>query len=250
MSYCYQPIVRRCRSAQALWLAAALGAAGVVGQALATTSLSLDPRRTYLRTNNDASLPAVPLSLAARGIVPGDRIELARQGDFDNGPGGDTFTTLTAVFSASDVLLPSDQLHRVPDALDAGVDLVSAPTHFGGLPTDIPEDFVISSSAYPSGTVCVIVPTGATHLFFSAPDSLFFDNSDPDGDWGVAITLLNQCAADLDSDGSVAAPDLAVLLGAWGASDTIGAPGDLDCDADVDASDLALLLGAWGPCPG
>ncbi len=56
------------------------------------------------------------------------------------------------------------------------------------------------------------------------------------------------CAADLDGNGTVAAPDLAILLGAWGPVPT-PAPPDFDGDGDVDASDLAVLLGAWGPCP-
>jgi hypothetical protein len=46
---------------------------------------------------------------------------------------------------------------------------------------------------------------------------------------------------DVDGNGSVGAPDLAILLGAW------GQPGitDLDDDGTTGASDLALLLGAW-----
>lgn len=53
------------------------------------------------------------------------------------------------------------------------------------------------------------------------------------------------CPADIDGDGEVGAQDLAVLLGAWGASP---GPADLNGDSAVDASDLALLLGAWGGC--
>lgn len=49
--------------------------------------------------------------------------------------------------------------------------------------------------------------------------------------------------ADLDCDGSVGAPDLAILLGAWGTKDCAA---DLDEDGIVGASDLAILLGAWG----
>jgi hypothetical protein len=53
------------------------------------------------------------------------------------------------------------------------------------------------------------------------------------------------CMGDLDGDGAVAAPDIAVLLGAWGGT---GAA-DLDGDGAVGAPDLAMLLGAWGSCP-
>ena len=54
------------------------------------------------------------------------------------------------------------------------------------------------------------------------------------------------CPADLDLDGSVGAPDLAILLGDW---DARASAADLDADGIVGAPDLAILLGAWGPCP-
>lgn len=54
------------------------------------------------------------------------------------------------------------------------------------------------------------------------------------------------CVGDLDGDGVVGAPDLALLLGDWAAP---GGPADLNGDGSVGAPDLALLLGAWGPCP-
>lgn len=50
---------------------------------------------------------------------------------------------------------------------------------------------------------------------------------------------------DLTGDGSVNAPDLAILLGGW------GLPGiaDFNNDGIVDSTDLATLLGSWGLCP-
>jgi formylglycine-generating enzyme required for sulfatase activity len=62
----------------------------------------------------------------------------------------------------------------------------------------------------------------------------------------AAPTALVQtaCSADLDRDGMVGAPDLAVLLGAWGPSaDSIA---DLDQSGAVDAEDLSALLAFWG----
>ena len=60
-----------------------------------------------------------------------------------------------------------------------------------------------------------------------------------------AIAYLQPtCPADLDGNGAVDAPDLAILLGAWGSS----GPADLDGNGQVDAADLAVLLGSWGPC--
>lgn len=48
--------------------------------------------------------------------------------------------------------------------------------------------------------------------------------------------------ADIDHDGVVGAPDLAILLGAWG-SDDLNA--DLDGNGVVEAMDLAAVLAAW-----
>jgi hypothetical protein len=52
------------------------------------------------------------------------------------------------------------------------------------------------------------------------------------------------CPADLDGDGTVAAADLALLLGNWGGAGI----GDLDGNGAVDAADLAAVLGGWGAC--
>ncbi|MBL9118334.1 MAG: hypothetical protein JNL80_00285 [Phycisphaerae bacterium] len=69
------------------------------------------------------------------------------------------------------------------------------------------------------------------------------------GTAGLTLTVFGgpdcvNCPADLDGNGSVGAPDIALLLGAW------GAPGaaDLDQNGIVSSPDLAILLGAWGPC--
>lgn len=65
------------------------------------------------------------------------------------------------------------------------------------------------------------------------------------GDWGTCATL----PPDLDLDGTVGASDLALLLGQWGATNT---PADLNQNGLVDSADIAILLGDWGaitpPC--
>ena len=53
------------------------------------------------------------------------------------------------------------------------------------------------------------------------------------------------CLGDIDRDGSVDAPDLAILLSNWGAFGTVA---DLDGDATVGASDITVLLSHWGEC--
>jgi len=230
-------------------LVSVFGALVLAGGAVAGVFLQLNPAATYLRTNSDPAPPAVAHELSALGLFPGDRIELRRMGFWDNGPAGDQFNTLIGVFSASATLLPNAQPHRVPDAIAAGVPLVTGGTYFGNLPTDIPEDFRISYPTNPSGIICVIVPAGATHVFFSVLDSLYYDNVDPNADWGVMVSLLDPCAADIDGNGVVDGADLGLLLSNWGTLTQIGGTGDLDCNGVVDGADLGLLLTAWGPCP-
>jgi hypothetical protein len=63
-------------------------------------------------------------------------------------------------------------------------------------------------------------------------------------DRGAYEFVGTPCPTDLNGDAQTNAPDLALLLGAWGGSGL----GDVDGSGVVDASDLAVLLGAWGPC--
>jgi hypothetical protein len=50
---------------------------------------------------------------------------------------------------------------------------------------------------------------------------------------------------DLNGDGQVSAPDLALVLSAWGPA-APGAPADFNRDGAINASDLTILLGEWG----
>jgi hypothetical protein len=78
-------------------------------------------------------------------------------------------------------------------------------------------------------------------------DCMWFDF---DGDLAVTdadlaafedARLRRRC--DLDSDGSIGARDLVILLDAWGSK---GGEADLDADGVVDAGDLKILLAFWG----
>jgi hypothetical protein len=89
-----------------------------------------------------------------------------------------------AVFSSSTTLLGPTLLNRVPGAIDAGQDHTTIPTCPGNLATDIPQDFSVS----PTG-VDVVIPAGATYLFLATRDCFYHDNTDPDGDFGVRLTL-------------------------------------------------------------
>jgi hypothetical protein len=149
------------------------------------TTVAVDPRRTYLRLSSDTSVDSVRIDLVALGIVPGNFIRLERLGAWDcGGPCTDTVTTMSGVFSASDTLLPANQPHRVPGAIEAGANILTGPTFFGSIPNDIPEDFAITDTT-------IQVPIGATHLFVAATDSLYSDNSDPNADFRIRISVVD-----------------------------------------------------------
>ena len=160
----------------------------------AAVHVQLDPKATYLKTNNDpTALNAVAIDLVALGIAAGDLVVFEQTGDYDaNGalPGlTDSSTGMSAVFSSSTTLTASSNLNRVSGATTA-LDFTGAalPNHnsqvtaFGNLPTNISQDLRVTDETIP-----IILPATATHVFFSADDSYFEDNTDPDNDWGVNI---------------------------------------------------------------
>ena len=173
------------------------------------STFSLDPKRTYLRTNGDAALDALKIDLGALGMAGGSTVRLERLGAYDCGsPCVDDRVGIIAVFSAGDVLLAPDQRHRVPGAIEADGDVVTASTWSGGLPTDIPEDFAIADTT-------IHVPDGATHLLVGTADSLYLDNTDPNGDFAVRISLSNPTAVEdsygVDEDTALEVPVSGVL---------------------------------------
>lgn len=172
-----------------------VGAALLALPAAAQTDfIPINPRATYLRTNNDPSAQAaVPIDLHALSfpVDPGDSILLERIGDFSPFAAfGDNALSLLGVFSASSTLLPASNQSRVVDAIDAGTDFTTAPTAMGALPTDIPQDFAISTPAGSPASVLVQVPAGARFLFTAPHDSFFGDNTDPNGNYGLRITAV------------------------------------------------------------
>jgi hypothetical protein len=186
-------ISRRLNGHVLLWFSALSSLAGAAGSARGEFVVSLDPRGTYLRVSGESPPAAAPVDLLALGIQPGDTITLTRVGDFQRGGDApfdeDVFLDTTAVFSASSMLGPASDLHRVVGALAAGADFMTVPTFVGELPTDIPEDFEVSNFDGTMTSATVVVPAGARFLFVAAADSFFSDNADPDGDFGVRITV-------------------------------------------------------------
>lgn len=71
------------------------------------------------------------------------------------------------------------------------------------------------------------------------------DPSTDDNEDGVLDACV--CIADINDDGAVGGPDLAVILSGWGSSNT---DGDLDGDGVVTGADLSIVLASWGPCSG
>ena len=56
----------------------------------------------------------------------------------------------------------------------------------------------------------IVSPVGATHLFITAHDSLYYDNTDPDGDLAVRVTVLPGVPGDYNDNGVVEAADYVV----------------------------------------
>lgn len=159
------------------------------GLAAQTFTYPLNPRATYLRTNQDQPAPPLVLDLAALGIAPDTWLRVGTTGGFRYVNGGqDNGRALCGVFSSSSTLLASNLQQRVPGAIAAGPSFASANTFFGGLPMDVPQDFYCSRNDWAENTV-VQVPAGATHLFLGVHDSLYNDNVDPNGDYAAVVSV-------------------------------------------------------------
>lgn len=103
----------------------------------------------------------------------------------------------------------------------------------GGGGTSTNGDFVLSGTLAQSTAGAATAPGPGGELLIVG------------GFWLPSISEALPCFGDLDGDGSVGAPDLGLLLAAWGTPERSA---DLDGDGIVSASDLGLLLGAWGAC--
>lgn len=159
-----------------------------------TTTLPLDPRATYLRTNNDTPAPPLVVTLASLPAPPGTWLQVGTTGAYRYINGGqDTAYSLIGVFSTNSTVLSTSTAHRVPGAIAAGPDYVTAATFYSSLATDIGEDFLASRNTW-GRAMLVEVPVGATHLILGTHDSWYQDNVDPNGDFRAVITVVPQPA--------------------------------------------------------
>ena len=156
----------------------------------------------------DVAVPPLIINLKALGAVPGNVITLAAGGTisyscYPNIPSSSTncnfvAPTLCALFSSSNTVLPpSAGVSRVPGAISPISSQVTPcmtfPTLFGGFPTDIPQDFVVTGSP-------ITVPPGAVFLIVAVADVFYADNM---GSPTVTLSLPPLLTIIQPSDGSV-----------------------------------------------
>lgn len=220
----------------ALQLAAALTA-----PAQAQVFITPDVRAAFIHTASaDSSTTAVPVELASIGVAPGDYLRIRSVGAFDCGPCPDNNRTTMAAFSSTAEILAPALLNRLPGAIDTGVEFISANTFYGNQPTDIPEDFLVYGVSQNITEVRIRVPAAAAYLFITPHDSLYEDNSDPDGDHRYELTVI--CAGDFNLDGSVDFFDVQAFLAAFAAANPIG---DTNADGLYDFFDVQTFLAAF-----
>ncbi|HVT82533.1 MAG TPA: serine/threonine-protein kinase, partial [Phycisphaerae bacterium] len=138
----------------------------------------------------------IDLSKLSTPVQPGDTILLERVGFICfTGDSPETASSIAAIFSGSDKLLPRNRQYRVADAIAAHtLEFISPPTGVGHIPTDMPQDFLIDDAIAGENrhysSVKVVVPPNARYLFVGVHDNVFRDNSDSNGDFGVKVSLV------------------------------------------------------------
>ena len=153
------------------------------------TVIDLESKASFLkRGGDDLGFPgALIIDLTAFGFNAGNSLFLEELGAFSQGPNPDiVIDTTIGVFSSTATLLLPQFRFRVPDAIDAGVDLFTSKTFTTQEDTDIQEDFTIFNAL--SGGTIITIPNGALFLFVGTADTLSRDNNDPNDDYMLRIT--------------------------------------------------------------
>lgn len=161
-------------------------------------TIKIDPSATYLRTRGEYPPDSPAIDLEGLGFQAGDLIKLEVQGAFvqSSGIGYDHRNDLLGVFSSSSTLMPQEGgTHRVPDAIDAGIDFISRPSYYLEYSTDIAEDFEISSyDPAADNSLIIRIPIGARYLFVSPNDNYFIDNYEYTDDFSLSIMVVPEPA--------------------------------------------------------
>ena len=90
-------------------------------------------------------------------------------------------------------------------------------------------------------TVRDATPSGSTFVVITKATNILNGDTNGIADLYFVERPIPQLG-DLDGDGAVSAPDLAILIGLWGSN---GLVGDFDGDGSVGQADLAVVLGNW-----
>lgn len=200
----------------------------------------VDPNGTTAQPEDDTS-PDGTLCFVTGNAAPGSPAGAA---DVDNG-----ITTLTSPLldaSHPDSVLIYDRWYS--NNLGAAPNQDSMPIEIsgdGGATWTLLELVTENAGAWVTRSFRVadfVAPTASLRVRFVARDlgagSLVEAGVD---EVRIVVVGCPSILGDLDGDGAVGAPDLAILLGQWGGPGS----GDLDGDGEVGAGDLAILLGAW-----
>jgi hypothetical protein len=166
--------------------------------------ITVNPKGTYLRTNTHpsggrkADLPSAPTSIAMSaldfGTLPAKNRLVALQSNgmffahYDPASGAQFPSSgAIAVFRDSN----KNRLQAGPSGTQASV--VTPPTLYDSLPTDVPEDFTVPAGISISkgqNYVIVQVPDKAKDIVFSPNDTFFSDNVDPTTIYKLTILTL------------------------------------------------------------
>ncbi len=166
------------------------------GQGVGDTHLEiLNVKSSYLRrAGRDEPFDPAVIPLAELGAGPGDVLQIAPVGTYAPTISlrDGVETKLGAVFSATDEVLPSTELFRIPGAIEAGTDIATWPSIvcFFGIcedrgGDDILQDFRVDPQ------VTITVPPGANYLVVAPIDGLRLYGDNTGLGFGVQIDVVS-----------------------------------------------------------
>jgi len=147
----------------------------------------VQPRGSYL-TASPADAPFAPLIINLTGL--GNSFNLMPSGILRQAGmwSPDHAAEFCGVFASTPQLFSAASSNRVATAIGAvgAPSCVSQKTFYYGIPTDIAQDFFISTEG-----LTIDVPNGANYLMIAVEDSQYADNVTPDqSKYGVTVTSV------------------------------------------------------------